>query len=40
MGLDAPDVHLIIHWGPSDTIQVYVHESGHCGRDGIDSVSF
>jgi len=31
MGLDAPDVRQSIHWGPSDTIQAYVQESGRCG---------
>lgn len=31
MGLDVPDVRQSIHWGPSDTIQAYVQESGRCG---------
>ena len=39
MGLDARDVRRSIHWGPSDTIQAYVQESGRCGRDGMESVS-
>ena len=39
IGLDAPDVCQSIHWGPSDTVQAYVQESGRCGRDGMDSVS-
>lgn len=34
MGLDAPNVRCVIHWGPSRTIEAYVQESGRCGRDG------
>lgn len=37
MGLDAPDVGRIIHYGPSDTIEAYIQETGRCGRDGRDS---
>lgn len=33
MGLDAPDVHRVLHWGPADSIEAYVQESGRCGRD-------
>ena len=39
MGLDAPDVRQSIHFGPSDSIQAYVQETGRCGRDGINSVA-
>ena len=39
MGLNAPDIRRCIHWGPSDTIQAYVQESGRCGRDNNDCVS-
>ena len=28
MGLDAPDVRQSILWGPTDTIQAYVQETG------------
>ena len=34
MGLDSPFVRQVIHWGPSDTIEDYVQETGCCGRDG------
>ena len=28
MGLDAPDAGRIIHYGPSDTIEAYIQETG------------
>ena len=34
LGLDAPNIRNIIHWGPSTDIEAYVQESGRCGRDG------
>lgn len=34
MGINCPDVRLIIHWGVPDDAEVYVQESGHAGRDG------
>lgn len=34
MGLDCPNVRLIIHWGPSTNIESYIQEVGRCGRDG------
>jgi ATP-dependent DNA helicase RecQ len=34
MGLDAPNIRRVIHWGPSRCIESYVQESGRCGRDG------
>ena len=36
MGLDVPDVHVVMHWGPTHTctIEKYIQESGRCGRDG------
>ena len=37
MGLDAPNVENIIHYGPSDSVEAYIQETGRCGRDGRDS---
>ena len=37
MGLDASDVESIIHYGPSDSIEAYLQETGRCGHDGRDS---
>ena len=39
MGLNAPNVGRIIHYGPSDTIEAYIQETGRCGRDGCDSLA-
>ena len=33
MGLDAPNIRRVIHWGPARSIEAYVQESGRCGRD-------
>ena len=33
MGLDCPCVRQIIHWGPSQDIDMYVQEIGCAGRD-------
>lgn len=33
MGLDCPCVREIIHWGPSEDIDMYVQEIGRAGRD-------
>ena len=32
MGLDSPFVRQVIHWGPLDTIEDYVQETGRCVR--------
>lgn len=34
MGMDAPNIRHVIHWGPSRNIEWYVQETGRCGRDG------
>jgi len=33
MGLDAPNVRHIIHWGPPEDLELYVQECGRGGRD-------
>ena len=37
MGLDCPDIHQIIHWGPPSDFEQYVQEIGRAGRDGYAS---
>ena len=37
MGIDCPDVHQVIHWGLPCSIDQYVQEIGHAGRDGLHS---
>jgi len=34
MGVDTPDVHKIIHYGPPNDIHSYIQETGRGGRDG------
>lgn len=34
LGLDAPNVHKIIHWGSADSVAAYIQETGRAGRDG------
>ena len=38
MGLDCPNVHRIIHWGPPSDIESYLQETGRAGRDGKKAV--
>lgn len=33
MGVDCSNVKQIVHWGPSDSIEAYIQESGRAGRD-------
>ena len=33
MGIQIPDIDLVIHWGPSDNSLMYWHEVGRCARD-------
>ena len=39
LGLDAPDIRQIFHWGPSSNIEAYVQETGRSGRDGLQSTA-
>ena len=39
MGVDIPDIHCVIHYGPAADIDNCFHESGRAGRDGASSLS-
>ena len=39
MGLDCPNVHKVIHWGPSTDIELYCQETGRAGRDLLPAVA-
>ena len=34
MGIDVPNIHTVLHWGPPSDLEGYVQESGRGGRDG------
>ena len=34
MGIDVPDIHLVIHYGPPSDVNDYLQEAGTTGRDG------
>ena len=39
MGLDAPNIRKIIHWGPPRDLEMYLQQTGRGGRDGEQCVA-
>ena len=39
MGVQVPDVRLIVHWGVAKSIMSYWQEIGRAGRDGVSSLA-
>ena len=39
LGFNCPDVRRIIHWGPPNSVEDYLQETGQAGRDGLPAVA-
>jgi ATP-dependent DNA helicase RecQ len=39
MGLDIPNVHLVVHWMQPESVEDYLQEFGRAGRDGKTSIA-
>ena len=39
LGIDCPDIRIIIHWGLPTSMEEYVEEAGRAGHDGIEATA-